>query len=61
MEVTAEAPKVCKAARQEVVRGRIRAALREAVASGLGADELRRLVDEELTHANGQARTGKRG
>jgi GntR family transcriptional regulator len=56
MEVTPEAPRLCRARRQEIVRGRIRQALREAVASALNPDEVRRLVEEELAHANGQRR-----
>ena len=56
MEVTEEAPAMCKARRQEMVRDRIRQALREAVASVLPADEIRRLVDEELAAVNGTRR-----
>ena len=41
------------------VRQRIREALREAVSSALPADEMRALVDEELTRVNGAA--AKRG
>src|SRR5580658_6277396 len=33
MEVTAEAPSTCRGQRQEIIRGRIRMALREAAAS----------------------------
>jgi GntR family transcriptional regulator len=54
MEVTAEAPALCRAERQEIVRNRIREALREAVSSALAPEEVRRLVEEELAHANGQ-------
>jgi GntR family transcriptional regulator len=57
MEVTPEAPRICRARRQEIVRNRIRAALREAVQSALPAEEIRKLVEEELTHANGQRRS----
>jgi GntR family transcriptional regulator len=53
MEVTAEAPAACRARRQEMVRGRIRQALREAAASVLAPEEIRRLVEEELAHVNG--------
>jgi GntR family transcriptional regulator len=61
MEVTPEAAALCRGRRQDIVRERIRAALREAVASALPADELRALVEDELNHVNGQAgrRTGK--
>jgi GntR family transcriptional regulator len=57
MEVTAEAPGLCRAERQEIVRNRIREALREAVSSALEPDAIRRLVDEELHRANGRRRT----
>lgn len=55
MEVTAEAPMICRNERQEIVRQRIREALREAVASALPAEEIERLVAEELHRV--QART----
>ncbi len=54
MEVTAEAPALCRGERQSIVRGRIREALREAVASALTAEEVRRLVEEELARVNGR-------
>jgi len=53
MEVTENAPLTCRAKRQEMVRSRIRQALREAVASVLSPEEIRRLVEEELAAANG--------
>jgi GntR family transcriptional regulator len=56
MEVTVEAPAVCRARRQDIIRGRIREALREAVSSALTPEEVRRLVDEELTRVNGKRR-----
>ncbi len=40
--------------RQDIVRKRIRDALREAATSALSADDIRRLVDEELARANGK-------
>src|SRR5262245_28485806 len=49
MEVTAEAPGLCRARRQELVRERIRAALREAASSALTPEQIRKIVDEELT------------
>jgi GntR family transcriptional regulator len=58
MEVTAEAPAACRARRQEIVRQRIRQALREAVSSALPADAIRKLVEEELTRANGRPQKG---
>jgi GntR family transcriptional regulator len=54
MEVTAEAPALCKSARQQIVRGRIREALLDAMSSALTAEEVRRLVDEELASVNGK-------
>jgi GntR family transcriptional regulator len=56
MEVTVEAPGACRSLRQEMIRQRIREALREAVSSALAADDIRRLVEEELAHVNGQRR-----
>jgi GntR family transcriptional regulator len=56
MEVTADAPAICRAKRQEILRDHIRAALREAVSSALGPDEIRKLVDDELARVNGQRR-----
>jgi GntR family transcriptional regulator len=55
MEVTPEGPGVSRAERQDIVRRRIREALREAVSSSLPAEEIRRLVDEELSRVNGKA------
>jgi len=54
MEVTPDAPKICRNQRQEIIRGRIRDALREAVASALSPDEVRTLVEEELHRVNGK-------
>jgi GntR family transcriptional regulator len=55
MEVTPDAPFLCRGRRQEIVRDRIREALREAVSSDLAAEDIRRLVDEELARVNGKA------
>src|SRR5262245_21220123 len=60
MEVTAAAPGLCRARRQETVRERIRAALREAVASALSPEQIRKLVEEELARANGPRRPRER-
>jgi GntR family transcriptional regulator len=61
MEVTRIAPEVCREQRQEILRGRIRQALREAASSALAAGEIRQLVEEELAQANGWRRSrGKR-
>ncbi len=60
MEVTAEAPATCRAHRQEIIRSRIRDALREAASSALSADEIRKLVDDELARTNGRRVREKR-
>jgi GntR family transcriptional regulator len=54
MEVTAEAASLCRARRQDLVRQRIRTALREAASSALTPDQIRKIVDEELTRVNGK-------
>jgi len=54
MEVLEGAQALCKAKRRELVQTHIRQALREASASGLSADEVRRLVETELTIVNGK-------
>lgn len=59
MEVTPSGPQVCRAQRQEMVRARVRAALREAVSSGLSPEEIRTLVEGELVHVNGKRRREK--
>jgi GntR family transcriptional regulator len=56
MEVTPQAPALCRARRKEIIRGRIGAALREAAASALAPDEIRRLVEDELARVNGRKR-----
>jgi GntR family transcriptional regulator len=56
MEVTEQAPAICQARRQEMVRDRIRQALREAVVSVLSPEEIRKLVEEELAAVNGTRR-----
>jgi GntR family transcriptional regulator len=56
MEVTEQAPSTCKTRRQELVRERIRQALREAVSSVLPPEDIRRLVEEELAAVNGARR-----
>jgi GntR family transcriptional regulator len=57
MEVTAEARTISSTQRQEIVRGRIRQALREAASSALTPDDIRQLVEEELAAINGQRRS----
>ena len=56
MEVTEAAPALCKEHRQEILRTRIRAALREAASSALPPEEIRKLVEDELARVNGQRR-----
>jgi hypothetical protein len=56
MEVTPEAPAACQKLRQDIVRGRIREALREAASSALPAEDVRLLGEEELARVNGQRR-----
>ncbi len=56
MEVTADALKICQTRRRDIVGKRIRAALREAISSGLSAEEVRRLVEEEIGRGNGRRR-----
>lgn len=60
MEVTPEAPAACRAQRQTAIRVRIREALHEAVSSALPADEIRKLVEEELARVNGHKRTAEK-
>lgn len=60
MEVTPEAPAACRAQRQTAIRIRIREALQEAVSSALPADEIRKLVEEELARVNGHKRTAEK-
>jgi GntR family transcriptional regulator len=55
MEVAADAPRLCKDLRQKIVRERLGEVLREVATSGMSADEIRRLVDEELASVNGKA------
>jgi len=60
MEVTPDGPSSCRAQRQEIVRGRIREALREAASSALSPDEIRKLVEDELARCNGRRSKEKR-
>ncbi len=48
LEITAVAPKKCQADRAALIRTRLRSVLAEARQSGLPADEIRSLADEEL-------------
>jgi GntR family transcriptional regulator len=53
MEVTPEAPAACRGKRQDLIRSRIRDALREATSSALSPEDIRQLVEEELARLNG--------
>lgn len=48
LAVTEQAPKQCRADRQQLVRQTIRSALAEAFQSGLASEEIRKVTDEEL-------------
>jgi GntR family transcriptional regulator len=54
MEVTTDGPDTCRTRRKELVRHRIQQALREAAASVLSPEEIRRIVEEELAAVNGK-------
>ena len=56
MEVTPDAPKLCQVQRRERVGKRIREALREAISSGLTAEDVRRLVEDEIGRSLGKRR-----
>jgi len=49
LEVTADAVKQCKSERQKLIQDRIRQALVEAQQSGLEGDELRQIIEKQLT------------
>ena len=55
MQVTTKAPELCETRRMEIIRQRLLHAVREAAASGLTADDVRSLVEEEWTRASGRA------
>ena len=48
LEITSAAPKKCLADRATLIRSRLRSVLAEARQSGLAADEIRQLTEEEL-------------
>lgn len=56
MEVTPDAPKLCQVQRRERVGKRIREALREAISSGLSAEDVRRVVEDEIGRSLGKRR-----
>lgn len=49
LAITAEAVEICRIERLELIRGRLRSALAEGCQAGIAAEELRSLVEEELT------------
>lgn len=49
LAVTSEAPKLCRSERLDLIRGRLRAVLSEAIRNGVSAEEIRALVESELT------------
>jgi GntR family transcriptional regulator len=61
MVVAAEGPKRCRDRRKEIVRGRVREALREAASAGLSANDVHEIVDAEWPHLattrNGQTKS----
>ena len=61
MVVAADGPKKCRERRKEIVRGRVREALREAASAGLSADDVHGIVDDEWPHLaparNGQTKS----
>jgi GntR family transcriptional regulator len=54
LEITSSAPKKCVAYRAALIRGRLRSVLAEARQSGLAADEIRSLTEEELARLEPQ-------
>jgi GntR family transcriptional regulator len=58
LAVKPEAPRLCRAARQQLVRERLRLVLEEAIRSGLSVEDLRALVERELKHSRSLGRTG---
>lgn len=62
MAVTADGPKRARDRRREIVRGRLRDALREAAAAGLGPDDVHQIVDDEwpkLAGKNGPLKSAR--
>ena len=59
MEVTSEAPQLCRQQRRDKIREQLRHALREAVGSRLPVRDIRQLFNEELEQANGEPREGE--
>jgi GntR family transcriptional regulator len=63
MVIAADGPRQCREQRKEIVRGRVREALREAAAAGLSAADVHQIVDDEWPQLaagrNGPARTAR--
>jgi GntR family transcriptional regulator len=55
LAITPDAPKACRAARQQMIRDRLRLVLEEAHRAGVEGDEIRTLVDKELKRLGGGA------
>jgi len=62
MAVAADGPKRCRDRRREIVRDRVRDALRAAAAAGLTLDDVHQITDDEwrhITSRNGQAKSSR--
>jgi GntR family transcriptional regulator len=59
VEVTAEAPRLCREQRREVIREQLRRALHEAFASQLPPQEIRKIVEEEFRRAKAVQANGE--
>jgi len=59
MAVTEDGPKVCRDRRKEIVRGRLREALREAASAGFAAEDVHAVVNAEWPGLSGKNGTSK--
>jgi len=59
MAVTEDGPKVCRDRRKEIVRGRLREALREAASAGFSAEDVHAVVNAEWPRLSGKNGTSK--
>lgn len=57
LEVTAQAPKRCRQDRVELIRARLRSVMEEARHSQLAPEEIRALIEEELTRLHGKGKS----
>ena len=55
LQVTAEAPKRCRAERKEMVRQRLRAVMEEAIKSGMDLAEVEAIIGQEWARSGGAA------